>query len=66
MITHYLRRHVELYGRVFEEVNAVVDVQVDVGRVVDGGQVQGAVVGAGESPCVAVHCKQSKVKWVCK
>ncbi len=57
MITHYLRRHVELYGRVLEEVHAIIDVQVDVGGVVDGGQVQGPVVGAGESPRVAVHCK---------
>ncbi len=57
MITHYLRRHVELYRRVFEEMHAVVDVQVDVGRVIDGGQVQGPVVGTGESPRVAVHCK---------
>ncbi len=32
-----LRGHVELEGGVLEEVLAVVDVQVDVGRVVDGG-----------------------------
>ena len=55
-----LRGDVELEGRVLEEVLAVIDVQVDVGRVVDGGEVQRPVVGTGEGAGVAVHYKLKK------
>ncbi len=36
---------------------AVVDVQVDVGGVVDGGEVQRPIIGTGESSGIAVHYK---------
>jgi hypothetical protein len=39
-------------------VDAVVDEEVDVAGVVDGGQIHGAVVGADEGASVAVHCKR--------
>ena len=50
-----LRGDVELEGRVLEEVLAVVDVQVDIGGVVDRGEVHRPVVGTGEGSGVAVH-----------